>query len=259
MANAARRRRFALRGAVPGASKGATSRGIRSDAHAAVGQRNHSERASPAGDRPTSLAGRAYDLIKREIITGALRPGEYINESRLCSRLGIGRTPVHQAIAQLHQERFVEIFPRKGIIVRPISMDEYMQLDEVRLLLEVGAMRLVAERITPAEIRELEEIMARGETARRSRNIEQLLFFDHDFHSTLARSTRNPVLVGMLTAAYERSLRVWFMSSSNLNIESNSDEHLRLLKALRDRDGDAAAEIMHAHILSSRAYTMRSG
>lgn len=255
----AMRRKSAASSAAQTGGRGRASRALRSGTQVTAKRNAGSRQAGTTGERPSSLASRAYDRIKREIVTGALRPGEYINESHLCSRLGIGRTPVHQAIAQLHQERFVEIFPRKGIIVRPISLDEYMQLDEVRLLLEVGAMRLVAQRITPAEIHQLEQIVERGEAARRAQDIEQLLFFDRDFHFTLAQSTRNPVLTGMLTAAYERSLRVWFMSSSNLNIESNSDEHLRLLKALRNRDGDAAAEIMRTHILSSRAYTMQSG
>jgi DNA-binding GntR family transcriptional regulator len=209
--------------------------------------------------RFASLAGKAYELIKREIITSALRPGEYINETQLCERIGIGRTPVHQAIGQLHQERFLDVIPRKGIIVRPISLDEYFNLDEARLLLEVGAMRLIPERVTKDEIRLLEQILERGAAARRARDFTQLLLFDRDFHFALADGTHNPVLASMLKTAYERSLRVWFVSSSNMVIEDERDDHEQIVAALKRGEGDAAAKIMREHILSSRVYSMRQG
>lgn len=224
------------------------------EAGARVSQRSGDGRAR----RFASLAEQAYDAIKHEIITCTLRPGDYINESQLCERLRIGRTPVHQAIGQLQQERFLDVIPRKGIIVRPVSLDEYFNLDEARLLLEVGAMRLVAERITKDDVAGLEAILQRAAVARRARDFEKLLLSDRDFHFALAKVTRNPVLADMLNAAYERSLRVWFVSSSNMIIEDSRDEHERLLSALARHDGEAAAQIMREHILSSRAYTMRS-
>jgi GntR family transcriptional regulator, rspAB operon transcriptional repressor len=230
----------------------------------------------PVGDRPEdrgtasasrrngkktvarSLAQRAYETIKHEIITCALRPGEYINEAQLSTRLGIGRTPVHQAIGQLQQEQLIDVMPRKGILVRPISLDEYLHLDETRVLLEVAAMRMVAERISRDALQQLENILAKAHAARKARNLQELLLSDRDFHFGLARATQNPVLAGMLCAAYERSLRVWFVSARNIIIEDSRDDHEQILGALRRRDGEAAARIMREHILSSRSYTMRS-
>lgn len=219
-----------------------------------------SSKISEAGSRKrqASLAEQAYEAIKSEIITCALRPGEYINESQLCERLHIGRTPVHQAIGQLQQERFLDIIPRKGVIVRPISLDEYFHLDEARLLLEVSAMRIAAERISKAELDQLTEIMERGRAARQSRNLKQLLLSDREFHFALARATHNPVLVAMLEGAYDRSLRVWFVSAGNLIIDDDKDEHERIVGALRRHDGGEAAKVMREHIMSSRAHTMRS-
>jgi DNA-binding GntR family transcriptional regulator len=207
--------------------------------------------------RGASLADAAYEAIKRDIITCVLRPGEYINERQLCDRLRIGRTPVHQAIGHLAQENFVDVIPRKGIIVRAVSIDEYFNLDEARLVIEVEAMRLVAKRITQTELEALDAILARSHEARLVRNLEELLMIDRDFHFALAESTRNPVLIGMLKSAYERSLRIWFISLGDQNVDNSRDEHERLLAALRSRDGEAAAAIMREHILSSRAHTMR--
>jgi DNA-binding GntR family transcriptional regulator len=225
---------------------------------AAPAKRSPARGAERDGKAKLSLAEQAYEAIKHEIITCVLRPGEYINESQLCERLRIGRTPVHQAIGQLQQERLLDIIPRKGIIVRPVSLDEYFNLDEARLLLEAGAMRIVAERITKEDLELLDGILERARVARRARDFQELLLSDRDFHFALAQATRNPVLASMLNAAYERSLRVWFVSSANMIIEDSRDEHERIVTALRRHDGEGAAQIMREHILSSRAYTMRS-
>jgi len=245
----------ALRKKITNTESHPTPRSMKSSSSALAGEA--SVRSVVGAKRAPSFAERAYEALKHQIITCVLRPGEYLNESQLCERLGIGRTPVHQAIGQLHQERFLDLIPRKGVIVRPISLDEYFNLDEARLLLEVGAIRLAAQRITPQEISELEAIHGQDVAARRAGNIEQLLLSDRDFHFVLADSTRNPVLAGMLKAAYERSLRVWFVSSRNLSISSSNDEHERILDALRRRDSAAAAEVMREHVLSSRLHTMQ--
>lgn len=245
-----------LRGAKTSAPKQSTARSAGPAAAKTSKSRANGRGKAPAR-RAVSLVDEAYEAIKRDIITCALRPGEYLNERHLCERLGIGRTPVHQAISQLQQEHFIDVIPRKGIIVRPASIDEYLNLDEARLLVEVEAMRIVAKRITPDELAELEEILERGRAAREARNLAELLMIDRDFHFGLARATRNPVLIGMLESAYERSLRVWFISLVDQNIDSDRDEHERLLAAIRAGDGDGAAAIMREHILSSRAYTMR--
>ena len=205
-----------------------------------------------------SLADQAYASIKDLIITCVLRPGDYINESQLCERLKIGRTPVHQAVGQLQQERFVDIIPRKGIIVRPISLDEYFALDETRLLLEVGAARFSAERITSSELQVLDAIVDRVKEARRDRNIEMLLLCDRDFHFCLADATRNPILATMLKTTYERSLRVWFMSLATMTFGEPKHGIEQIIHALRERDADEASRLIREHVLSSRSYTMRN-
>ena len=83
-----------------------------------------------------SLRDAAYDAIKHRIITCAFRPGEYINELQLSSILKIGRTPVHQALDRLMIEGMVEVIPRKGVIVKPVSLNEVLQIIEVRLINE---------------------------------------------------------------------------------------------------------------------------
>src|SRR5262245_40892958 len=93
-----------------------------------------SQHASPI--TAASLRDAAYDAIKHRIITCAFRPGEYINELQLSSMLKIGRTPVHQALDRLMIEGLVDVIPRKGVIVRPVSLNEVLQIIETRLVNE---------------------------------------------------------------------------------------------------------------------------
>src|SRR5580700_9855201 len=120
--------------------------------------RRGSRRREPAASRTTaSLRDAAYEAIKHRIITCAFKPGEYINELQLSSVLKIGRTPVHQALDRLMIEGMVEVIPRKGVIVRPVSLNEVLQIIEVRLINEPYGARLAAEHANDSDLAELDD------------------------------------------------------------------------------------------------------
>src|SRR5437870_13123370 len=89
------------------------------------------------------------------IVSLELRPGAVIDERRLMERLGIGRTPVREALRRLAQERLVEVYPRRGMFVTGVDVRELARLSEVRAVLEPEAARLAAERATEADREEL--------------------------------------------------------------------------------------------------------
>ena len=96
----------------------------------------------------SSLADQAYSAIRDLIVSLELRPGAVINERELMERLGIGRTPVREALRRLAQERLVEVFPRRGTFVTSVEIRDLARLSEVRAVLEPEAARLAAERAT---------------------------------------------------------------------------------------------------------------
>src|SRR5215475_1462264 len=103
------------------------------------GSRPHGERPLAVALRqtpPQPLRDRAYEAIKHRIITCAFKPGEYINEAYVSSVLRLGRTPVHQAIDRLMLEGMVEVIPRKGVIVKPVILQDVMQMVDVRMINE---------------------------------------------------------------------------------------------------------------------------
>src|SRR5262245_58550011 len=99
-----------------------------------------------------SLRDLAYDAIKHHIITCAFKPGEYLNEAAVCTLLHLGRTPVHQAVDRLRLEGMVEVLPRKGMIVKPVSLHDVLEIIEVRLVNESYCVRLAAERADRGEL-----------------------------------------------------------------------------------------------------------
>ncbi len=206
-----------------------------------------------AGVAKGSLRDEAYEAIKHRIITCAFRPGDYLNEASVTAMLGIGRTPVHQALDRLMLEGLVEVMPRKGVIVKPVSLDEVMQIIEARLLNEPSAARLAAERASAGEIEALARILQSSRAAVERRDVEQLMLLDREFHHLLAQAGRNQVLAELLGRLQDRSLRFWFIAlSSNGHHEEVQEEHETILAALRARDGQAAENAMRAHVESFR-------
>src|SRR5262245_15095751 len=112
-----------------------------------------------ASARPQSLRETASEAIKHRIITCAFRPGEYINELQLSALLKIGRTPVHQALDRLMMEGMVEVIPRKGVIVKPVSLNEVLQIIEVRLINEPYGARLAADHADDTDLDELDDVI----------------------------------------------------------------------------------------------------
>lgn len=202
---------------------------------------------------PQSLRDLAYEAIKYRIITCSFKPGEYVNEARVAAILGLGRTPVHQAIDRLMLEGMVQVIPRKGVIVKPVSLDEVMQIIEARFIVEPQGVRLAAERADENDIAALADILARAQQWTAVRNVEQMMLLDREFHLVLVRAARNDVIADILRKLHERSLRFWFISLTDIGHHGAvQQEHQAILKAVRDRDLDATEAAMRQHIESFR-------
>ncbi len=204
------------------------------------------------GSRSTkSLLDRAYDEIKFRIITCRYRPGEVLSEAAISVELRIGRTPVHQAIQRLMMDGLISIMPRKGVMVRPVSMDEAMEIIGVRLVTECYCASLAANRANDSELKRLQEIVDASEEAVANRDVEQMMLLDREFHDTLARAARNLVLADVLRNLHERSLRFWFISLRDPDHHRKVlAQHRAIVEALQSRQSDAAGNAMREHILA---------
>jgi DNA-binding GntR family transcriptional regulator len=210
----------------------------------------------PAGAR---LSDVAYEEIKRRVITLEYRPGSYLNAAQVSAQLDLGVTPVNQALNRLMIEGMVEVIPRKGAFVRPVSLEEILNVIDVRHVTEMHCVRLAAERATDAELAALVETIDRAETLVPKRDIEGLMLLDREFHLNLSRAARNPVLAEILLSLHERSLRFWFISlSDDKHLLAVLSEHREIADRLRKRDAEGACAAMRAHIDSFHATIVQS-
>ncbi|MDX9862890.1 MAG: GntR family transcriptional regulator, partial [Rhodospirillales bacterium] len=161
-----------------------------------------------------SLGDIAYAEIKRRIINLDFRPGDYLNEASVCAKLGMTRSPVHQAMQRLMHEGLVRVIPRKGVFVQPVTFDEVADVIDVRFLNEPYCVERATEAATAAELQEMTRILGRAASMIVARDIEGLMNLDRAFHRAIARAARNVVLADLLSTLHDRSLRFWFISLS---------------------------------------------
>jgi DNA-binding GntR family transcriptional regulator len=192
-----------------------------------------------------SLADKAYHAIRELIVSLDLAPGAVIDERALIERLGIGRTPVREALRRLAQERLVEVYPRRGMFVTGVDVRELARLSEVRAVLEPEAARLAAERATDADRAELEELLEELDAD----DDRALIDLDERIHRAVYRAAHNDLLEATLEQYYVLALRIWVMALDRAHeLKDAVLEHRALLEAIRDGDPERAAETMRSHV-----------
>jgi len=204
---------------------------------------------SPRGGEAASFADRAYYAIRELIVTLELPPGAVVREPELTERLGIGRTPVREALRRLAQERLVEVFPRRGIFVTKVDVRDLVQLCEVRVALEPEAARLAAERATQADLAELRAVLAELD-GRRRRDARALIDLDERIHRAIYHASHNPYLAETLEEYYAHALRIWMVALARTDIGAAVGGHHAVLEAVVRGDGPRAARLMREHVES---------
>jgi DNA-binding GntR family transcriptional regulator len=194
-----------------------------------------------------SLAEKAYHAIRGLIVSLELAPGAVIEERELMEQLGIGRTPVREALRRLAQERLVEVYPRRGMFVTGVDVRELARLSEVRVVLEPEAARLAAERATDLDRAGIDELL--DDLAAGGRDDRELMELDERIHEAVYRAAHNDLLEATLAQYYVLALRIWSMAlDRHHELEEAVEAHRALLEAIRDGDGPRAAETMRAHV-----------
>jgi len=202
--------------------------------------------APPEGES-ASLADQAYYAIRELIVSLDFAPGDPISERDLTDRLGIGRTPIREALRQLSQEKLVEVFPRRGMFVTTVDVRDLTRLCEVRAILEPEAARLAAERATQEDLNEIGGLLEELESGRR-RSDRLLIDLDERIHRTIYRSAHNHFLEETLEEYYVHALRIWMLGLERTGLSAAVHEHAELLGAILRGNAARAAELMRTHV-----------
>jgi uncharacterized 2Fe-2S/4Fe-4S cluster protein (DUF4445 family)/DNA-binding GntR family transcriptional regulator len=193
---------------------------------------------------------KAYDLIRNQIITLELAPGSPIKAKYLAESLGLDLTAVEEALKRLAYEELVVITPPQehGTYVSHVHRADLDHLSRVRLALESLAARLAAESATAEDVQEL-EALRQEQAAAPSDDAQRLFNLDHRFHRAIARATGNRYLADTLERFFGLSQRLWFLALPNLGfLPAAVAEHAEAVEAIREHDGDRAAQLMHSHV-----------
>lgn len=210
-------------------------------------------------DRSEVLA----ETLCEEIVSGALRPGEKLNEVELATRFNVSRGPVREALRRLAERSLVVFSPNAGARVVRHSLDDIVHLLYVREHLEGAATKLAAQQMTAAEKADLRDLLEAHRLAVASRDDGAYLQHpeDLDFHYVIVKASGNPVLFDILCCDLYARLRIF--RNQHKNIPGRGDraleEHHRILVAIEESDSELAALLMRRHIAAARDNLKRLG
>jgi DNA-binding GntR family transcriptional regulator len=221
----------------------------------------HPAAAEPRGAEPVTLAERAYELIRLDILTFQLRPGEKTSERQLCSRYGLGMAAVRAALPRLVQEGFVEKSAERGTIIAPLTLRGVRDLYQMRYLLEPEAARLAAERGMDAEhIERLDHLRRVCESRWTDENeaLTQVLLANRDFNAAIADSVGNALLARTIGHLQNLSLRVLFLGTPPRDAATFwSTGPAKIRAAIVARDSALARELYRADLAAGEQWAMR--
>ncbi len=188
------------------------------------------------------------------IIDLRLQPGMMIDELSLAAEIGLGRTPVHEAVARLVIDRLVAVLPRRGLMIAPIGLDEVREIFEAREAIECGNAYFAVQHATEADLAELGRLVDAAEDALEETNVLRFLEDDQRIHRFLAHMVRNSFLQDAADRILLHNLRFWrFYFTTRRAQPGTLVTHRPLLAALKRRDAREALTAMRDHILASRA------
>ncbi len=202
----------------------------------------------PGGSRP--LGDRVYRALRDEIVFLELPPGAAVREAEVARRLGVGRTPVREALQRLAMNYLVELVPGRGAFVTPVSLPDLVKITEIRVSLEGFAAAAAAARATAAEREGMRGL--REQITRLTRDTPRgtLIRLDQDVHRAVYDATHNPFLEDCLHRLLNLTLRAWVLVLDSLgsSVAGMVEEHARLIDAVVEGDAEKAGALARQHI-----------
>lgn len=194
------------------------------------------------GSPALTLSEKAYVAIEDMIINGSLSAGSYVTENQLVEKVGLGRTPIREALQRLSHEHMVDIRPRRGIHIPVLTLETELRILEVRRELDVVAVSLAAKRATDQQRREMRDLakVLDGAELPLGKYAETV----RETHRLLAASANNTYLVESLLPLQNLSRRYWVshVADADKEIALSSECHSRMLRGSADNEPEVAAD-----------------
>lgn len=204
--------------------------------------------AQPVAQR--SLADRAFQELQDQLIFLSIPPGLPLNEAALSRELGLGRTPLREAIKRLESEHLVVTYPRRGTFATPVDITALSEISQVREVLEPLAARLAAERRGGRDRSALEELASElSALAPDEINHDNALRWDVRVHRAVYEAAGNAHLQATLERYSNLATRIWCVVADRVpQLEGHVQGHAALVESVLDGAPGTAAEIMEQHV-----------
>ncbi|SHH61913.1 GntR family transcriptional regulator [Streptomyces sp. 3214.6] len=202
------------------------------------------------GGEELSLAERAYRVVRDRLVMLEIRPGAPINEDQLAQSLGVGRTPLREALKRLQYERLIATYPRRGTFATDVNITDLAHISEVRQELEPLAAAQAARRATAADRATLTDLLRELQSPdSRPQDAAELMHLDLQVHRAIYAATHNPYLEDTLVRHDNLATRIWCLFVDRLtDMAGHIEEHGPLIEAIVAGDPDKAAQLARSHV-----------
>jgi phosphonate utilization transcriptional regulator len=192
--------------------------------------------------------------LRRQIVSGELASGAKLNEAEIAASLRVSRGPVREAFRALEQSGLVRTEKNRGVFVRQLSLQEADEIYEVRAALDGLIGRLAAQRIRPAELQRLREIVKRMHAAGRTRDVDAYFPLNIEFHDLLAEAAGNAALQDNYQRVVNQLnlFRRETLARNAEHIPVSTRDHEAIVNAVAQGDGAEAERLLFEHVIDSR-------
>ncbi len=198
-----------------------------------------------------SMAERSYRTLRDRLIMMDIAPGDPINEAALAADLGMGRTPIREALKRLEVDHLVVSYPRRGTFATNVDITELAAISEMRMVLEPLASRKAAENRGGIHRAELERTMQAIQSLDPRGDRRELMEYDLEVHRLIYRATQNHHLEETLVRLDNLATRIWCMVLSRLpDIHEHISEHATLIRLILEGDTLEASRLAAEHVVS---------
>lgn len=196
------------------------------------------------------LHERVTEILRTKIIDGVLRPGTPVSERELCEELSVSRTPLREALKVLASENLVQLFPGRGAIVAPLSLETIDAKFAVLAALEGLAAGLACQRATQQDKRLLAELHSEMMAELNNQALANYFALNQRFHSLIVELSGNAVLIDLQASLSNHVRRARHEAVlQHVSVDAAVDEHGAILAAIQAGDASAARLAMEAHVV----------
>jgi len=203
----------------------------------------------PPKDVGTQLSASVAGHLREQIISGKLKPGDFLRIDAIASELNVSTTPVREGLLLLQSESFVRLLPRRGFVVNSFNKGDVHDIFWAQAIVAAELAARAAQKMGKEDHARLQQLIADHKKAYQAGDIDSVARLGHQFHraiNTAADSPRLALLLGSLT----KQLPNRFYASIEGQLEDTSEYHPIILDAIRVKDSDAVRSLMYRHIMS---------